>query len=475
MSTSSTGLSSLYGGAISTVIDNIENALSGKTAGINVSDTVDALMEVQEEPETLMQQQQSTIQSQVSALQSLQSQLSTVYDDLNNLTDLSGVFSQNTTGSSDPGTVSAAADNTAAAGTHTVTVQSLATTSSSYSGYIASGTSLAGQTITVDYGPDPSQPLKTDTINIPSDVTTLQDAVNDINSGGYGVTASIVSDSTGSRLLLVANQSGADNSLTVTDPNLSFTSTAGTDAQLTVDGVPVDSDSNTVTGAIPGVTLSLGATTTTPVTISVQPDVDSISTAIQSFVTDYNTLMSSINTQFTLNSSTGSEGVLAGDSMLTTLQSQLLDMMTSSVSGSGQYSNLQSLGIEMQDDGTLEIDSSTLSAALSSDFSDVQTFFQSAAPAGWGQQADAQMLQMTDPTDGPLSLDISGLNQESQDVTDQISDFQDQMNNVQQQLTTQYDNLNATLMQYPLLMQETATQLASLPGAPSTSSSNSSL
>jgi len=117
----------------------------------------------------------------------------------------------------------------------------------------------------------------------------LQQAASYINGGGYGVTASVVTDSQGSRLVLGSNTSGAAGNLTVSSSATNFTSTAGVDAQLTVDGVPVDSSTNTVTGAISGVTLSLGsADPNTPVLISVQPDTTQASDAIQSFVTAYN-------------------------------------------------------------------------------------------------------------------------------------------------------------------------------------------
>jgi flagellar hook-associated protein 2 len=252
---------------------------------------------------------------------------------------------------------------------------------------------------------------------------------------------------------------------------MSFTTAPGLDAQLTVDGVPVDSSTNTITTAIPGVTLSLGAADpNTPVLISVEPDTDGAATALQNFVTDYNAVVGSINSQYTLDSN-GNEGVLAGDSMLQTLQSDLLSMVSTSVSGVGNYVNLQSLGVEMQNDGTLQIDSSTLSSALSSDYSDVQKFFQSTSPEGWGQLANTQVAQLTDPTLGPVAVDINGLTQTNNDLSDQITDFQANMVNVQQQLTTQYQNLDALLIQYPLQMQEAASQLSSLPGASSTSSS----
>ncbi|MGB8885623.1 MAG: flagellar filament capping protein FliD [Candidatus Korobacteraceae bacterium] len=469
MSTSST---SLYSGTISSILGNVNDAFSGKTSGIDVGTIVDELMEVERQPETVWQNEQSTISSQVSALTTMNTQLSTVATDVDNLKDILGAFSQMSTGSSDDALVSASADNTAVAGTHTVVVSNLATTSSSYSDYIPSGSSLAGAEIDIKYGSDPSNPVKTDTIDIPSSDTTLQQAVSTINAGGYGVTASVVTDSTGSRLVLASNTSGANGNLTVSSSASNFTSAAGVDAKLTVDGVPVDSATNTVTGAITGVTLSLGsADPNTSVLISVQPDTTTASTAIQTFVNDYNALMGSINSQYTLDSN-GNEGVLASDSMLRTLQSQLLGLVSTSTSAAGQYVNLQSMGIEMQDDGTLQIDSTALSTALSSNYSDVQSFFQSTSPVGWGQTVSTQLQQMTDPTEGLISADISGLNQTNSSLTDEINDFEVRMTATQQQLTTQYDNLNTLLEEYPMQMQQVAAQLGSLPTT-STSTSSS--
>ncbi len=466
MSSFSTGL---YGSTVSSIVNNVNDAFSGKTSGIDVGSIVSELMQVERQPEAQLQSQQTTITSQISALSAISGQMTTLYDSVNALKDSFGALSQMTTGSSDAATVSATADSTALAGTHTIVVSKLATVSSSYSDYIPSTTSLAGTTITVKYGSDPNNPVKTDTINLPSTATTLQQAASAINSGGYGVGASVVTDTQGSRLVFVSKTSGAAGNLTVSSAATNFTSAAGVDAQLSVDGVPVDSGSNTVTGAIAGVTLSLGAADPgNPVLLSVQPDTTQAATAIETFVSAYNAVVGSINSQYTLDSS-GNEGVLAGDSMLRTLQSQMLGIASTSVKGVGQYVNLQSMGIEMQNDGTLQVNTSVLSTALSSNFADVQTFFQSTSPMGWGQLAGTQLLQMTDPTIGLVAADISGLNQTNTSLTNQISDFEVRMAGVQQQLTTRYSNLSALLQQYPLQMQEIAGQLSSLPSASSSS------
>ncbi len=470
MSTSSVN----YSSTISAILGSVSNALSGNTMGIDVGSTVSEMMQVERLPEAQLQSEQTGINSQLSALTALNTQLSTVSTDVNNLKDILGALSQKTTGSSDSNIVSASADNTAIAGTHSVVVSQLATTSSSYSGYIPGDSSLAGAEIDIKYGADPTNPGKTDTIDIPSTDTTLQQAASSINGGSYGVTANVVTDSQGSRLVLVSKNSGAAGNLTVNSSAAGFTSTAGVDAKLTVDGVPVDSATNTVTGAIAGVTLSLGASDiNTTVQLSVEPDTTQATQAIQSLVTDYNTLMQSINGQYTLDSN-GNEGILAGDSTLRGLQSQILGLVSTTVSGVGPYVNLQSMGIEMQDDGTLQIDSSVLSNALSSNYSEVQNFFQSTSPSGWGQTVSQQLLQMTDVTEGPIAVDINGLNSTNQDLTGQINDFEARMSAVQQQLTSQYSSLNAMLEEYPMQMAQISAQLGSLSGTNSSASGSNS-
>ena len=201
MSSFSTGL---YGSTISSTVGNVNNAFSGKTSGIDVSSIVGQLMQIERQPEAQLQQQQSVITSKISALNSIGAQLTALYSSVNDLRDLQGAFSQKSTGSTDAAIVSASADTTAASGTHSITVSQLATVSSSYSDYIPAGTSLAGAQITVKYGSDPDSPLKTEAINIPGTATTLQLAASAINNGSYGVTANVVSDSQGSRLVLIS-------------------------------------------------------------------------------------------------------------------------------------------------------------------------------------------------------------------------------------------------------------------------------
>ena len=409
---------------LASVLSSINDAFSGKTSGIDVASTVSALMQIEEQPEVQLQQQQTDVSQQISLLGGISNDLQALATAANSLSDLNGGLQGKTATSSHDGIVTATADTTAAVGNHTVTVTNLATVSSSYSNVVPSTTQLGGAEIDVAYG-DPNNPTSTDKILIPTGDNTLQQVVSYINSSNYGVTASVVTDTSGSRLSLVSKISGAAGNLTVTSPALTFTQgAAGVDAQLEVDGVPIDSATNTVTTALPGVTLNLASSAPgTPVTISVGADTDQATQTINNFVSAYNTVVNDINSQFKLDGN-AQEGPLAGDSGLRSLQNQLLSAISYSVSGTGQYVNLQSLGIEMQDDGTLQVNSKVLNDALTNHYQDFQNFFQSLTPKGFGNFFNTQMMQMTDVTEGPIALSVAGLQETNQSLNNDINDFE---------------------------------------------------
>ena len=184
---------------------------------------------------------------------------------------------------------------------------------------------------------------------------------------GLGVTASIITDASGSRLAITSDTSGSAGSFAIASSGGSFGFTAGnpgSNASLTVNGIAVSSASNTVTGALPGVTLNLqNASPGTQVTLDVTPNTSQASSAINQFVSDYNTLIGAVNAQY---SDTGSgQGVLADDPTVENLQNtllQTLDYTASPASGSSSTTvpNLSSLGITVNTDGTLSVNNSTL-------------------------------------------------------------------------------------------------------------------
>ena len=306
---------------------------------------------------------------------------------------------------------------------------------------------------------------------------TLSTLASYINQQGWGVSASVVTDATGARLALFSQATGSAGALAINSNStpLTFsTPSGGTNASLTVDGVPYSSASNTITGAISGVTLNLtGAAPGVPVQLAVGPNTTQATQAVNTFVAAYNQIVGDINQQYAVDPTTNTEGPLGADSSLRQLQSSLLADVTYSPSGSGSYTNLAALGINMNNDGTLTVDSAQLSSALSSNPSAFLNFFQNSTSTGFADAFHKDLTNLTDPTQGLLNVDLTQNQAQQTDLSNSISNFETQLTTEQQSLTQQFSQVDASLQSYPLLLQQVTETLATLGSSGSTTSSSS--
>ncbi len=295
--------------------------------GFDVTSTVNQIVANLQAVETPWQNQLASLQSQDTALTGLGSDLSSLSTALQSLTDFQGVLAGKQGSSSDTSILQLTSSATnAVAGSHTIVVNSLAQTSSYYSNDVGATDTLSG-TLSLQVGNGTAQ-----TITIDSSDNTLSSLANAINSGSYGVTASVLTDASGSRLELVSNTSGSSGNITLggsltdatTSTAMSFTQAqAGADAQLTVDGIALTSASNTVTNALPGVTFQLlSAAPGTQVQVQITNDNTSVESAVNSLVTAYNKVITDLNTQES-NDSSGTAQPLFGNPTVATLQQEL--------------------------------------------------------------------------------------------------------------------------------------------------------
>src|SRR6266704_2888998 len=234
-------------------------------------------------------------------------------------------------------------------------------------------------------------------------------------------------------------------------------------ATIAVDGIDITVDSNSVKNVIAGITLNLqGADSGTTVNLGVTPDASQSSAAIQSFVNSYNTAIKSVNAQFVFDPTSKTGQPLGGNSSLTLVQQQLYSAVTYATPDSNNGINsLSSLGITINNDGTLSINSAKLTTALTSQNADVQNFFQ-AVGTGYAQKFTATAETMTDPTQGALSLEISGIGASVKSLQTSIDNFESRMTSMQQNLLTQYSKIDAMLQQMPLIISQINSQLGSL-------------
>jgi flagellar hook-associated protein 2 len=265
-------------------------------------------------------------------------------------------------------------------------------------------------------------------------------------------------------LAIVSNTSGTSGNITISGDTtgLGFTqAVTGSNASLTVDGVPINSASNAVSGVIPGVTLNLaGAAPAETVNLTLTPDASQATTAINQFVSAWNTVMGDLNSQFDVASDGTGGGPLEADSILRGVQDQLLSAVTFSVGGNNGFVNLASIGVNMNEDGTLSVDSGTLSNALSNNYTSVQNLLQ--GTSGVATALSNTLTQINDPSQGSITLDLQGLSQTNQSLTQQIDAMQTQLTTQTQNLTAQYAQMEATIQEMPSLQSEISQQLAAL-------------
>lgn len=434
-------------GSISSInLNALLSALGSSSTGINVQAAVAQALAAISGPEQQWQAEQVTLQSQTNDINSILKDIASLTDTLSALGDPVGALTSMATTSSNSGIVTASAAAGTVAGNHVVVVNNLASTASWYSNSVASSsTTLAAGSFDLQIGS--GQPTH---VTIGSGVDTLDQLATYINGLGQGVTASVVNDSSGSRLAIVSTASGSAANFTISNPSgLTFTQgVVGNDASLTVDGIPIQSASNTVTGAVTGLTLNLkGAAPGTQVNISVAPDATQISKAVNDFVNAYNTVIKDVNSIYAVDAS-NKQGALATDSTLRVLQDDLLS--TGSYTGtSGTITGLAGLGVTMNNDGTLSVDSSKLNNSVQNNFADVQTFMQGAASNGFATSLKAQLSTLSDPTTGAFTVDLQSIKNQNSDLQDSIDNFQDYLRTQQTLLTNEYNQADILLQQLP--------------------------
>lgn len=399
------------------------NSSTGLGQGIDVNQFVQLALATDQANITNLQNQQTTLNSQSQALAKITSDLAAVQSAAFALNDPLGAIAAQTASSSNANVLSGVASSTAASGAHTITVNSLATTSSYYTNALANGTTTFGTgTFTLQVGNNAPATVTVDSTN-----NTLSGLATAINNQNIGVLATVITDANGARLSLVSQTTGAPGDLTISNNTTGLTFTkavTGSNASLVVDGVPISSAANSVASVINGVTLNLAsAALSLPVTLTVAPDASKATDAVNQFVSAYNTAIKDINAQFQVNPDGTGGGPLEADGSLREAQSSLLGAAAYTIPGNNGIVNLASIGVNVNNDLTLSVNQGALSSALSSNYSNVQSFLQSTSN-GFAGNLNTVLTNLTESGSGVLGLDAQGISQSSQNLGQQIADLQ---------------------------------------------------
>ncbi len=281
---------------------------------------------------------------------------------------------------------------------------------------------------------------------------TVSSILSDINNSSAGVTASYNPASDG---IILTNNSTGDTGIGVADTtgtlmaSLGLTTGAtlvqGADSVFSVNGgSPITSKSNTLDPATTGIAgLTVGVNTTGIQTISVGADVTGMNTAIQGFITAYNTLQSDITSMTKITSNvngTVTTSVLSGDQDVPQWASDLQDMAFNAVPGlTGDIQSLSDIGIDFTGTGsTLSVTNQTaLNNALSANPAQVAAFFQSPT-TGFSARMNTYIANLLLPNTGGLAVITNALNAQNTDDANKITALQAQLADEQTTLTNEF-------------------------------------
>lgn len=429
----------------------------GIGSGLDVSSIITQLMAIERQPLKQLETAESKIQSQISEVGKIKSALSKFRDVAAKLA--SSDFWRTTTGKSSSTAVGVTTSSTASPASFAVEVTSLAKAQTIAAPALASSSATLGAgTLTLQRsgGGDP--------FNVSIEATDTLAGIRDkINAAGAGVTASILTDASGARLVMRANATGTDNAFSTTVSGtgldgLTFnaaTQTGGaTLAQpaanlaATVNNLPVSSASNTLTDVLDGVTLTVNTETTGPVTIDVAADSETLKKTLNEFATAYTELAKLIVTDTKYDATAKKAGALQGDSAIVGLQNRLRSMLGASSGASTAYARLSDVGFEMQQDGSLTVNSTKLDKAIAN-LSELKSLFSNSSLTdanldGFGKRFRVVASDILG-IDGALTSRTTGLNDKLKRNQTSQDRMEERLAQTQKRLEKQYSMLDAKL------------------------------
>lgn len=383
---------------------------TGLGSGLDINSIVTAIVAAEQDPAAASLLADATEATEmISAFGTINSALSDFQDSYSDLSRAS-TFSATSSTSSDESIISATLGIGAATGSWSFEVeqqaQAQSIVSSSANSYSEATSEIGTGTISFSYGTyeddgsfsiNPDKAVETLTIDPANNsLDKMRDAINE---GDYSVSASIINDGTNYRLILTNKETGAENALqiTVADDDgdnvdasglssLTYSSsvkhmeetTVAQDAKIIMNGIEITRPTNDIANVIEGVTLNVGGKTEVGSTVSltISPDNSTVEEQINAFVENYNSTIEQMNTLSAYGTDSESNGVLSGDSTVRNIKSQMRGILNTTISHlDGAVRSFADIGMLTNRDGTLSIDSETLSNVMASDMESLAEFF----------------------------------------------------------------------------------------------------
>jgi flagellar hook-associated protein 2 len=448
---------------------------SGMSVGVDGSSIIQQLVAIQSRPLYDIRKQQSEIQAQISAYGRVKSAVSTFQSAMSELASPFGnAFVNFSATSSNEGAFTASAGSSAVAGTYSVNVVNLASAKKqASSAYVDSVTDIGGSgTIEITVNGSTSSIA----VAAGSTLADIRDAINQAGDNP-GVTASILNEAGGSRLILSSDETGIANEFTLNiidddanpadnaglsklfyeDPDPLVVSdsrviTAAVDAEVEIDGFTITSATNKVTGAIEGVSLDLVAAGTSG-TLTIARDDGAIQEAVNKFVTAYNDLRGTITSMY--------EGELERDPSLRLIEQSLTSVINATMAA-GPYSHISQIGVTRDKFGVMSLDASALTDALDTDLDAVAALFADATN-GVAVRLEAFADQLIG-FDGVLATREEGLNSRMKSLEEQENRWELRVLDMEARYKRQFAAMDAAVSSMQASSNYLASNLAALMG-----------
>lgn len=445
----------------------------GIGSGLDVKSIVSQLVALERQPLDKLKLQAATVQTKISAFGQIKSMVSTLADAAGKLTSVTGWNAVSAT-SSNSAMVSASAVGGTLPTAFSVQVQGLAKAQATASASLLPvGGALGAGTLRLELGQWSVAPSTfTPGSGVPVDITitatdTVSDIASKINGANAGVTATVLSDASGERLLLRGKNTGLDAGfrLSVTDNDGvnndasglsrlvagSTVTQAAANARATVNGIPVTSATNTFANTVAGVTFKAEAETTAPVEITITKDNTALTKNISDFVAAYNAINTLLSDATKYDGSTKQAGLFQGDSTAIGLQNALRSAVQSVSTASSAFQRLADVGITQQLGGNLAVDSTKLAKALENP-DEVKNMFRN-TESGSAQGIAVKIKALTTSLlsvdgffkakDSTLQLSLDRNAKDQNRVSERAQAVEKQLNRRYSALDTQLASLNA--------------------------------
>lgn len=457
--------------------------ITGIGSNMDIDAMVGGLVAAQSAPkQAQLARLEKTTTAQISAVGQLNGALSSFQSALKSLNDPS-LFEKRSATSSNSGLVTASASSAAQKGSYSLRVEQLATGSKTATKVLdTSFNAGAGGTLNVRLGPDGEDTAVK--IDAGASLTEIRDALN-TQLKDQGISANLLSNPSDgkTRLVLTSSVTGVGKdvqvsttdsslqdlgigsaSLSADDPDSSGVLEASANAKFTIDGLALESETNTVDGAVPDVVFTLvAADKDKTVTVKVAQDQAGVTSNIKKFVDAYNSLISTTDSLTTIvKVGEGKEpvvGALVGDASVRGLLSSIRSEMVSA--GEGSIKVLAELGITTQKDGTLAIDDAKLKTALDNNIDAVGTLF--TGDKGLMTRLEAKVSAYA-ASDGILSKRISSLNVTLNGIDEQREVLTQRTEKLKERLYAQFNAMDSLVGQLLATSDRLSQTFDSLPG-----------